>query len=233
MSPRGTGPEADHARGVRAVRLRPDPGGAGARSFHAGWLVEVARIGKGGNDRYFYGLHLLLILSAAGVATGWTLAAGNVQERWLAELVLSARAGCPQLVGPLDPKTGKPTLPAPEEWVGPVQSCGTARGRPIVSDRGFTGADWLTHWAQAYGATVIPKLGKRAPRVERWMSRLRQVIETAFAHLLDAFGSRYPGAHARWGLVTRVAAKVAAYDLGIQINRQLGRPDFAFATLIV
>jgi len=26
----------------------------GARSFHPGWLAEIARIGKGGNDRYFY-----------------------------------------------------------------------------------------------------------------------------------------------------------------------------------
>jgi hypothetical protein len=33
--------------------------------------------------------------------------------------------------------------------------------------------------------------------------------------------------------VNRVAAKVVAYDLGIQINRALGRGDFIFATLIV
>jgi hypothetical protein len=31
----------------------------------------------------------------------------------------------------------------------------------------------------------------------------------------------------------RVAAKVAAYHPGVMINRLLGRPDFAFATLIV
>jgi hypothetical protein len=31
----------------------------------------------------------------------------------------------------------------------------------------------------------------------------------------------------------RVAAKVAAYNLGILLNRLFGRPDFAFATLIV
>jgi hypothetical protein len=31
----------------------------------------------------------------------------------------------------------------PEEWVGPVQRCGTSRSRPIVSDRGFNGADWV------------------------------------------------------------------------------------------
>jgi len=30
-----------------------------------------------------------------------------------------------------------------------------------------------------------------------------------------------------------LAAKVAAYNLGMMINRLLGRPDFAFATLIV
>src|SRR5216684_290794 len=46
------------------------------------------------------------------------------QERWLAELLLSARAGCPQLLGPHDPQTGAPELPVPQDWVGPVQSCG-------------------------------------------------------------------------------------------------------------
>jgi hypothetical protein len=39
----------------------PVPIARGARSFHPGWLEDIARIGKGGNDRYFYGLHLLLV----------------------------------------------------------------------------------------------------------------------------------------------------------------------------
>jgi hypothetical protein len=34
-------------------------------------------------------------------------------------------------------------------------------------------------------------------------------------------------------LLARVAAKVAAYNLGILMNQLLGRPDFAFGTLIV
>ena len=75
----------------------PVPVARGALSFHPGWLEDIARIGKGGNDRYFYGLHLLLVVSRSGVATGWTLAAGNVQDRWLAELLLSSRAGITQL----------------------------------------------------------------------------------------------------------------------------------------
>ena len=48
----------------------PIPIARGARSFHPGWLADIARIGKGGNDRYFYGLHLLLVVSSSGAATG-------------------------------------------------------------------------------------------------------------------------------------------------------------------
>jgi len=59
------------------------------------------------------------------------------------------------------------------------------------------------------------------------------VVETTLANLSESFGLKYPDAHTSWGLLMRVAAKVAAYNLGIMINRLLGRPDFAFATLIV
>ena len=211
----------------------PVPVAHGARSFHPGWLPDLARIGKGGNDRYFYGLHLLLLVSASGLALAWTMAAGNVQERWLAELLLSARAGCPQLLGPHDPQTGAPELPLPQDWVGPVQSCGKRSGKPMVTDAGFVGEEWLEHWARDYGAEVIPKPKNASPELQQWFGSIRQTVETVFSHLCDSFGLKYPGAHTKWGLLTRVAAKLAAYNLGIRINRWLGRPDFAFATLIV
>lgn len=118
----------------------PIPITRGARSFHPGWLADIARVGKGGNDRYFYGVRMMMVISGSGVATGWALALGNVQERWVAEMLFSTRAGRPQLQGPIDPKT-----------------------------------------------------------------------------------------HTSWGLLTRVAA----YNLGILMNWLFGRPDFAFATLIV
>jgi hypothetical protein len=211
----------------------PVPVARGARSFHPGWLAEIARVGKGGNDRYFYGVRLLLGLSSAGVAGAWTMAAGNVQERWLAELLLSTQAGCPQLLGPPDPVTGQPALDLPADWVGPVQSCGTASGKPKMTDAGFVGKEWQEHWARDYGATVVAKPKHAGPELSRWFGSLRQVAETAFAHLCESFGLKYPGANTKWGLLTRMAAKLAAYNLGIRINRALGRPDFAFATLIV
>jgi hypothetical protein len=211
----------------------PIPVAHGARSFHPGWLADIARIGKGGNDRYFYGVRMMMVISCQGVATGWAMAAGNVQERWVAELLLSMRAGHPRLQGPLHPETRQPKVPPPTDWMALAPSGGMASSKPIMTDSGFRGADWLAHWADAYGAHVCPK-PQRATRAQRrqWSSA-RQVVETTLAHLTESFGLKYPGAHTGWGLLTRVAAKVAAYNLGIVINRLLGRPDFAFGTLIV
>jgi hypothetical protein len=211
----------------------PIPVAHGARSFHPGWLADIARIGKGGNDRYFYGVRMMMVVNQQGVATGWALASGNVQERWVAELLFSTRAGVPRVHGPLDAQGHAPKVAPPKEWMAAVPSGGAASDKPILSDSGFRGADWLEHWAHAYGARVYP-LSKAAPRAERHLfSSARQVVETTFANLTESFGLKYPGAHSTWGLLMRVAAKVAAYNLGILINRLLGRPDFAFATLIV
>jgi hypothetical protein len=211
----------------------PIPVAHGARSFQPGWLADIARIGKGGNDRYFYGVRMMMVINQHGVATGWALASGNVQERWVAEWLFSTRAGGPRLQGPLDDKGHKPKVTPPAEWMAVVPSGGAVSNKPILSDCGFRGDDWLEHWATAYGAQVYP-LSKAAPRAERrWLSSARQVVETTFANLTESFGLKYPGAHSTWGLLMRVAAKVAAYNLGIMINRLLGRPDFAFATLIV
>lgn len=210
----------------------PIPIARGARSFHPGWLADIARIGKGGNDRFFYGLHLLLVVSSSGVATGWTLAAGNIQDRWLTELLLSSRAGVSQLSGPENAQ-GTLRLEPPIDWIGPTQSCGANRHCPIVADLGYCGEDWHLHWDQDYQATVVTPPKGAWHGAGTWFSSLRQAIETAFANLCENFGLHFPRAHTTWGLLTRVSAKVAAYDLGILINRQCDRPDLALQTLIL
>jgi hypothetical protein len=211
----------------------PIPVAHGARSFHPGWLADIARMGKGGNDRYFYGVRMMMVISQHGVATGWALASGNVQERWVAELLFRTRAGVCGVHGPLDPETHQPTVTPPTEWMAVLPSCGAPSPKPILSDSGFRGEEWLTHWATAYAAHVCPLSDAASGAQRRWWSAARQVVETTFAHLTESFGLKYPGAHSTWGLLMRVAAKVAAYNLGLMINRLLGRPDFAFATLIV
>jgi hypothetical protein len=211
----------------------PIPVAHGARSFTPGWLADIARLGKGGNDRYFYGVRMMMVINQYGVATGWALASGNVQERWVAELLFSTRAGSPRVQGPLDAQTHQPKRTPPTEWMAVLPSCGVVSHKPILSDSGFRGEDWLTHWATAYAVHVCP-LSIAAPGAQRrWWSAARQVVETTFANLTESFGLKYPDAHTGWGLLMRVAAKVAAYNLGIVLNRLFGRPDFAFATLIV
>jgi hypothetical protein len=207
----------------------PVPVAHGARSFHPGWLADMARIGHGGNDRYFFGLHLLLVVSSAGVATGWIVGAGNIQDRWLADYLLSARAGCPQLAG-----SGAAHLERPTDWLGGAQASGALSGRPLAADAGFTGPRWHEHWRRDYGTHVVtPPDGTIPAAISKWFSGIRQVIETVFSHLDGSFGLKYPGAHTTWGLLTRIAAKLAAYNLGLAINRDLGRAAFAMATLIV
>ena len=135
--------------------------------------------------------------------------------------------------GPLDDKGHKPPVTPPQEWLATVPSGGAASKRPIRSAGGLRGDAGLAHWAHAYGAQVGP-WPKAAPHAQRrWLSAARQVVATTLANLRETFGLTYPGAHSTWGLLMRVAAKVAAYNLGMMINRLLGRPDFAFATLIV
>jgi hypothetical protein len=209
----------------------PIPVAKGARSFHPGHMADIARVGKGGNDRYFYGLHLLLVVSASGAATGWVLASGNIQDRWLAELLLSTRAGVTQLRGPVD-ENGIPRLQPPTDWIGPLPSCGEAQGKLILADLGYSGADWQRHWQEDCQATVLtpPYWERHSARL--WHSSIRQVVETAFATLCAALGLQAVQAHTLWGMIARIGAKLAAYNLGILINRLTGRPDLALPSLV-
>ncbi len=149
----------------------------------------------------------------------------------MAELLLSSRAGQPQLTGPQTPD-GRHGLKPPTDWLGPVQSCGRRRYCPLLADLGYAGDDWHEHWHD-YAADVLtpPDLGAAQRSV--LVFKRAQAIETAFAALVDSFGLHFPRAHCTWGLLTRIGAKIAAYNVGILVNRRFDRPDLALATLVV
>jgi len=54
---------------------------------------------------------------------------------------------------------------------------------------------------------------------------IRQQVEVCFATLKRAFGMGETLATTLTGLVTRIAAKLAAYTYGLYVNRLLGRPQ--------
>lgn len=74
---------------------------------------------------------MMLVISGQGVATGGAVAAGNVQERWVAALLLRTRAGPPRVQGPLHPETHQSKVPPPTEgktvsspyWKGLPMGC--------------------------------------------------------------------------------------------------------------
>ncbi len=58
----------------------------------------------------------------------------------------------------------------------------------------------------------------------RWASGKRQIIEGVIDQLKDIFALERHRAKTLGGLLARLAAKMAAYTCGQQLNDQLGRP---------
>jgi Transposase DDE domain len=202
------------------------------------WLWQSRR-GLGAYGSFFWGDQLLLSVQPSGAITGWLVGTADLNDRWLLEAFLSARAGEPRLVEPARRTRDAYAdhTPPPVGFIGGFAAVGQARPRPYLADRGFNGRRWLRHWWHGYQATVIAVPMHNEPPTwsrewKRWLASHRQIIETTFAWLDGIFGIKRLNAHSRWGQYTRLAAKTAAYNIGLYINRLLGRPTGALATLL-
>jgi hypothetical protein len=201
------------------------------------WLWESS-VGRGAGG-WFWGDHLLATVSSSQAVTGWLLGTAAINDRWLLEALVSARAGQASLVEPpRRPKDARASrTPPPLGKIGPFQAVGHAHHRPYLADKGFNGERWASHWLQRYQATVItvPPDNEQhpwPPQAKVQLASHRQIIETVFARLDQVFHIKQLNAHSRWGQYTRVAAKMAAYNIALFINRLLDRPQGALATLI-
>jgi hypothetical protein len=208
------------------------------------FTCEEAGLGKGGSAReWYFGVHLVGAVHPAGVITGFVVGPADTGERWLAEALLRWRR---------DPLAPPPTAPELAAVLGPSHRKGGARlgptgplrGRtaagppaagPYVLDLGFRSARWQAYWRAAYGAAVLTKadLPPEATAAQRHELRhtacsVRQVVETAFGWLTDRFGLEFPRARTMRGVLARLGAKVAAFNLGVYVNHLLGRLPFAF-----
>ena len=107
-----------------------------------------------------------------------------------------------------------------------------------LADKGFTGVEWERHWLERYGTLVAatPKDDSRrawSKADRRWASGKRQIIEGVICQLKDFFSLERHRAKTLGGLLTRLAAKVAAYTCAQRINDSLGRPLRHLADLLV
>lgn len=210
------------------------------RGQHRRLFADEAAIGRGGSDKaWYYGCKLLLAVTPTGVVTGFVLAPANMADRWLADALFCWREN------PQAPPLQVADLPAPTRangipYVGPSgprwppSGAGTPSSGSYLADAGFCGAWWQHHWRRVYGASLITPpdyQGAQAAAAKRQPARWRQVVETMNGHLIRTFGLHFPGARSKQGLLTRIAAKLVAVNLGYWLNHLFERSPLAFATL--
>jgi hypothetical protein len=182
-----------------------------ARRRGTSWLLGDADIGRSTRLGWFYGFRLLLAVTRSGAITGYCFAPASQNDRHLAEAFFALRD---------DPSS-------------PLSSIGRTVSGVYLADKGFAGKRWLPQWLQRYGATVIAQgQTQRWPtQVCHWLAHHRQIVETVFGKLQQAFGLLRERPHRLDGLQMRLAAKVALHNLCMLINRSLGRPLLAMADL--
>jgi hypothetical protein len=208
-----------------------------ARSHRrATFAASEADLGYGGVGKQpYYGVQVVLCVTASGPITGFVLAPARTEERWLFSQLLRWRCdpGLPLLTG--DVLTHQVSRSRRRTFTGPTgpilgpMTAGTSRTNVYLADQGFTGVAWQQLWHDAQ-ATVCTQ-DHLPPSSRRLFRRARQVVETVNGQLVDVFGIRYPKAHTQDGLVTRIVAKCAALNVGIVLNRTYQRPALALGTL--
>ncbi len=186
-----------------------------AKRRGTGWLAGQATIGWSNTLGWDEGVLLLLAVPPDGVLTGFGVGPASARDHQLAETFFAAR------------RTPTPRLP----------SVGAPAAGPDVADEGFEGRDHHARWRAAYATQVVcaPKRTSRQPwpkPLRRWLAGVRQIVETVYAKLHDAFRLRAERPHDLTGLQARLAAKAALHNFCFWLNLHLGRDRLAFADLI-
>jgi Transposase DDE domain len=174
------------------------------RASRKGLFCGQASFGRSASKtEWIYGFKVALVVDPEGVITAFGLAPAASDERPIGEALLASD-----------------------------------RYGAYLADKGFTGVEWERLWMEIYGALVAatPKNDSRrawSKADRRWASGKRQIIEGVIGQLKDFFYLERHRAKTLGGLLTRLAAKVAAYTCAQRINDTLGRPLRHLADLLV
>ncbi len=180
-----------------------------------GWLAGYADVGWSNRLGWYEGFRLLVAVDPTGVITGFGFSAASATDQQVAETFFAVRH--------------RPNSRLP--------SVGTAAAGPYVADKGFEGEENHRRWLDRYGARIIhpPKRNSRKPwpkRLRRWVAGLRQIVESVYDKLFNAFGLHRERPHDIGGLRARLAARAVLHNFCMWLNEQLGRPRLAFADLL-
>ncbi len=174
------------------------------RACRMGLFAGQATFGRSvSKTEWIYGFKVALSVTPEGVVTTFGLAPANCDERPIGEFLVSSD-----------------------------------RYDSYLADKGFSSVEWEKHWLESFGAVVAATPQRSARRAWtdeacRWAASRRQLIEGVIWQLKDYFGLERHRAKTLEGLLTRLAAKVAAYTCGQLLNAGLGRPLRGFADLLI
>ncbi len=174
------------------------------RASRKGLFAGQATFGRSASKtEWVYGFKVALVVDPKGVVTAFGLAPASSDERPIGEALIASDLH-----------------------------------DAYLADKGFTGVGWERRWMEEYGALVAatPKNNTRrawSKEDRRWAAGKRQIIEGVICQLKDFFGLERHRAKTLGGLLTRLAAKVAAYTCGQRINGSLGRPPRHLADLLI
>jgi hypothetical protein len=180
-----------------------------------GWLAGEADIGWSNSIGWYEGFSVLAAIEPSGVITGFCFGSASTADQPLAESFFAVRANPnPRLI-----------------------SVGAAFSGIYVADKGFEGTENHRRWLECYGAEVVhpPKRNSKMPwskRLRQWVASIRQIVETVYNKLFNAFGLWRERPHEMGGLRARLAARVALHNFCIWLNDHLGRPRLKFADLM-
>lgn len=202
-------------------------------------FANEAAVGVGGSDRdYYYGVKLLAAVNNLGLISGFVFGPANTEERWLAEALLRWRAfpdAPPPRLADLEKVLPKwrPSRGNRRGPTGPIAAAtaaGEATAPLYLADLGFAGQYWQPHWRLDYHAAILTQDAfdglRNEVQLDRQLHSLRQVIEGVNSILSGCLGLSFPKARTFWGLLTRLAAKVAAFNITLLLNHLFDRDPF-------
>jgi hypothetical protein len=205
----------DRAHAYQALDSSAMPVRDAKRRGH-GWLAGESDIGWSNSIGWYEGFSVLAAIEPSGVITGFCFGSASTADQPLAETFFALRANPnPRLI-----------------------SVGAAFCGIYVADKGFEGTENHRRWLECYGAEVVhpPKRNSKkrswSKRLRQWVASLRQIVETVYDKLFNAFGLWRERPHEMGGLRARLAARVALHNFCIWLNDHLGRPRLKFADLM-
>jgi hypothetical protein len=204
----------DKAHAYQALDSSAMPVRDAKRRGH-GWLTGEADIGWSNSIGWYEGFSVLAAIEPSGMITGFCFGSASTADQPLAETFFAVRAN-----------------PNPR-----LLSVGAAFSGIYVADKSFEGTENHRRWLECYGAEVVhpPKRNSKKPwskRLRQWVASLRQIVETVYDKLFNAFGLWRERPHEMGGLRARLAARVALHNFCIWLNDKLGRPRLKFADLM-